>query len=269
MPLEPTVLTRLVEIARKLQDSSAEVHYLEQLGDAWIEAGVMEEALEAFLEVLKIDPESTTARRRLSRFQEMGVPGAERIPEATRESVQGVLETTGATLSVRDDPASAIQGDEWIDLGALLEEFRDGIKNQIAGDDATGHYDLAVSHQGMGLLEEAVEELDVVLACPGLADEMEWRARELRGTCLLALHRHREAVHEFRTALERPVPARESRCSLLYHLGVSLESAEEWREAADIFERVCDEMPGFLDAGARRAACVARSRGEEPGAAAA
>lgn len=262
--LEPLVLGRLVEIARKLEDSAAEVHYLEQLGDAWIEAGVMEEALEAFLEVLHIDPDSCTARRRLSRFQEMGLPGAERIPEATRESVQGVLESAGALMSVRDDPVSAIQSDEWIDLGALIEEFRDGIKNQIAGDDAPGHYDLAVSHHGMELFEEAVEELDAVLACPDLAVEMELHARELRGVCLLALRRHREAVHEFRTALERPVPDTESRCSILYHLGVALESAEEWREAAEIFDRVRDELPGFLDAEGRQSACEMRANGIDP-----
>jgi tetratricopeptide (TPR) repeat protein len=267
--LEPMVLRRLVEIARKLEDPAAEVHYLEQLGDAWIEAGVMEEALESFLEVLRIDPDSCVARRRLSRFQEMGVPGAERIPEATRESVQGVLEAAGARMSVRDDPASAIQSDEWIDLGALIEEFREGIKNQIAGDDAAGHYDLAVSHHGMELFEEAVEELDLVLACPDLTVEMELHARELRGACLLALQRHREAVHEFRTALERPVPDPESRCSILYHLGVALESAEEWREAAEIFDRVQDELPGFLDAEARQSACELRANGIDPGARAA
>ncbi len=268
-PLEPTVLRRLVEVARKLDDPAAEVHYLEQLGDAWIEAGVMEEALEAFLEVLRIDPDSCVARRRLSRFQEMGVPGAARIPEATRESVQGVLESAGARTSVRDDPASAIQSDEWIDLGALIEEFREGIKNQIAGTDAAGHYDLAVSHHGMELFEEAVEDLDLVLGCPDLTVELELHARELRGACLLALRRHREAVHEFRTALERPVPDAESRCSLLYHLGVALESAEEWREAAEIFDRVRDELPGFLDAEARQHACELRANGADPDARAA
>jgi tetratricopeptide (TPR) repeat protein len=262
--LEPMVLRRLAEIARKLNDSSAEVHYLEQLGDAWIEAGVMEEALEVFLEVLRIDPDSCTARRRLSRFQEMGVPGAERVPEATRESVQGVLEGAGARTCVRDDPASTIQSDEWIDLGALIEEFRDGIKNQIAGDDPAGHYDLAVSHHGMELFEEAVEELDLVLACPGLSVEMELHARELRGVCLLALRRDREAVHEFRIALERPVPDTESRCSVLYHLGLALEAAEEWREAADIFDRVHGELPGFLDAEARHRACEMRANGIDP-----
>jgi tetratricopeptide (TPR) repeat protein len=263
-PLEPTVITRLVEIARKLGDQVAEVHYLEQLGDAWIEAGVMEEALEAFLEVLRIDPDCSTARRRLSRFREMGVPGAERIPEATIESVQGVLEAAGARLSVRDDPSSAIQSDEWIDLGALIEEFRDGIKNQIAGDDAPGHYDLAVSYHGMGLFEEAAEELDLVLACAGLAAETELRARELRGICLGALQRHREAVHEFRTALERPVSDPKSRCSLLYHLGMALESAGEWREAAETYGRVQDESAGFLDADARRQSCKMRANGIDP-----
>ena len=69
--------------------------------------------------------------------------------------------------------------------------------------------------------------------------------------------------------LERPVPDTESRCSILYHLGVALESAEEWREAAEIFDRVRDESPGFLDAEARQSACEMRANGIDPGACAA
>lgn len=260
-PLEPVILGRLVEIARHLSDAAAEVHYLTLLGDAWIETGELEEALETFLRVLNVDPENTTARRRLSRFREMGVPGAERIPEETRNSIAGVLETSGARLSVAE-PKPSISSDEWVDLGALLEEFRTGVKNQIAGDDHQSHYDLAVSHRGMGLLEEAIEEADTVLAEPNLPPDLECSARELRGLCLLDLARHREAVHEFRTALERLEEAGR-RPGFHYHLAVALESVSEWQDAAESFERALSVAPAYLDAGARLAACRSRAREAE------
>ena len=253
-PLDPTALTRLVEITRLQEDSAGELHYLVLLGDAWIEAGVMEEALEVFLQVLQIDPEDSTARRRLARFREMGVPGAERIPEETRNSIAGVLETSGATLAV-GAPARAVASDEWVDLGALLDEFREGVKKQIAGDDWQSHYDLAVSHQGMGLFDEAIDEADALLGAPGISPEMEGQARELRGLCLMELQRHREAVHEFRSALEQPVEEGPRRLSLLYHLGVALESVAEWREAAEIFERIAEEEAPFSDVDERRDRC--------------
>ena len=39
---------------------------------------------------------------------------------------------------------------------------------------------------------------------------------------------------------------------------------EEWREAAEIFDRVRDELPGFLDAEARQGACEMRANGIDP-----
>ena len=254
-PLDPTLLERLVRASRGMADATAEIHYLVLLGDAWIEEGELPKALPIFLQVQRCDRGNPTARRRLARFREMGLPGTESVSDGADEeadSMRGVLETSGAHVSIGSD---AIRSDEWVDLGALLEEFRQGVKNQIDGDDFQSHYDLAVSDQAMGLYEEALEQAEMVVGHSQVPLEMELSVRELRGNCLMQMERHREAVHEFRTALEKAGDEPVRRWSILYHLGLALQSAGEWREAAEAFETILNGSPGYLDAPERLRTC--------------
>jgi tetratricopeptide (TPR) repeat protein len=256
-PLEPIGLSRLVDVARALHDSSAEVRYLILLGDAWIEAGEMEKALPVFVQVQQLDGENGTARRRLARFREMGIPGAEEISPPAGGPIAEVLEIPQSHVTVGPAQSDPIDR-EWVDLGALLEAFQEGLKNQIAGDDYQSHYDLAVSHRSMGLFEEAISEADQALGAPEVPADLECRARELKGLCLAELERHREAVQEFRSALDRPSDDAERKLSLQYRLAVALESVGEWQQAVEVFEQVLSVTPDYLDAPLRRDRCLQR-----------
>lgn len=256
-PMDREVLSRLLTIAERTGDEEGELFYLPQLGDAWCEDGDLAEALRVFARVLRLDPENGTARRRVMRLREMGVPGAESVLEESRRSIAGVLDTAGAHVVASDRPG--VESDEWVDLGELLHEFQAEVKKQIDGDDYQSHYDLAVSHRSMGLHEETLEELDLVLSRPELPFELAGLARELRGTSLMEMQRYREAVHEFREALEMSPDAGQRRWTLLYHLGCALEAVGEWREAVDSFDQVLRDAPAFLDAAERRNACSAGS----------
>ncbi|MEZ4651136.1 MAG: tetratricopeptide repeat protein [Candidatus Eisenbacteria bacterium] len=240
------VLARLVETVRYLQDHHGEIHYLVLLGEVWIEEDELEEALECFLKVVRLDPENATAKRRLSRFREMGVRGAEVIEESDSNSVHGVLETGRSEVAVRGSEES-FRSEDWVELEGLLEEFKDGLKSQMDDGDYQGHYDLAVSYHGMGLLEEALEAADLALACEKIPEATERQARELKGSCLTELHRYREAVHEYREAVEKAGSDRQARRTALYHLGRSLEALEEWQEAVDTYVQLKLVAPGFLD----------------------
>ena len=245
-PNNRRVLARLVETVRYLQDHHGEVHYLVLLGEVWIEEDELEEALECFLKVVRLDPENATAKRRLSRFREMGVRGAEVIEESDSNSVHGVLETGRTEVAIRANEES-FRSEDWVELEGLLEEFKDGLKSQMDDGDYQGHYDLAVSYHGMGLLEEALEAADLALACEKIPIATERQARELKGSCLTELHRYREAVHEYREAVEKAGSDRQARRTALYHLGRSLEALEEWQEAVDTYVQLKLAAPGFLD----------------------
>ena len=108
----------------------------------------------------------------------------------------------------------------------------------------------------MGLLEEALDEADAALGAAGIPDDLECRTRELKGQCLVELERHREAVHEFRAALDRPMEDADRRRGLQYALAVALESAEEWHEAAELYEQILSGVTEYRDATTRRERCL-------------
>lgn len=269
-PLDRTILEPLLAVVRRMRDPAGEVRCLIQLGDAFIAEEDYEKALEAFIDVVRLDPDNSTGRRRLIRFREMGVIGADQGPEegsrggwapedaadAAEELLPGVLESGSTSVTVSSEPART--SDEWVDLGALLEEFKSGLQNQIDGDDFQSHYDLAVSHRTMGLHTEAMEELDSILGNTKLPASMAWICRELRGACLADMGRHADAIEELRRTLELPVDDEQKRWSVLYNLARVMESAGEWREAEETYERLIAEAPGFLDARQRREHCRER-----------
>jgi tetratricopeptide (TPR) repeat protein len=244
-PESPWPLEKLIAAVHQLGDTLATVRYLTLLGDLRITREDLEGALGCFLRVIELEPQNATARRRLARFSEMGVPGAERVPEAVQNSVQELIETKGATVAVRDQ--GGVESEEWIDLTALLQEFREGVQAQFGPEDAVGHYDLGVSHQEMGLFEEAIEEFDTVLASSAATPEVVAKTRELRGLCLERLERMREAIFEYRAALEVPGQSESCLMPVRYRLASALETVGDIDEARAIFRELAGEGQPFLD----------------------
>lgn len=242
-------LEKLIAAVHQLGDTLATVRYLTLLGDLRINREDLEGALGCFLRVIEIEPQNVTARRRLARFHEMGVPGADQVPEAVHNSVQELIETKGATVAVRDQ--GGVESEEWIDLTALLQEFREGVRSQFGPEDAVGHYDLGVSHQEMGLYEEAIEEFDCVLASSSADGDLTAKTRELRGLCLERLERMREAIFEYRAALEIPGQAESRRIPVLYRLAKTLEDVGDREEALQIFRQLASAEEPFLDSAVR------------------
>jgi tetratricopeptide (TPR) repeat protein len=232
-PDEPWPIEKLVAVSRELGDTLATVRHLTALGDLLITQEDLEGSLACFREVMSLDPANGTARRRLARFREMKVPGAEDAGDGGSFPIRRAIETQGATVSVRED--GGVESQEWIDLAALLDEFRDGIRAQYRPEDYAGHYDLGVSHLEMGLYEESIEEFDLVLSIRTLPGEVALKAREMRGNALQRLERFREAIHEYRVALEIDGLPPGERDQVRYQLACALERAGDLDEAREIF----------------------------------
>lgn len=227
-------LEKLVAACTLLGDTLGTIRYLTLWGDLLINEEDLAGSLRCFQRVLALDPENATAQRRMARFRGMGLPGADVPPsqEGRPEDIPAAAKE--ATVAVRDRAEPETQ--DWFDLTTLLEEFRDGIRSQLHSADFAAHYDLGVSHFEMGLFEEAIEEFDAVLDGAEVPQDVAARAREMRGQSLIRLERYREAVHEFRTALELPSYGNGDRRELRYQLACALESAGELDESRSILE---------------------------------
>ncbi len=276
---------KLVEISEALQDNAGIVRGLILLGDLCIQEGDLPAAVPRFRRALTLDPENETVQRRLARFAELGMD-VETTPDGAEASapadvsaaaeasapadvsdraetstpadvsnpgtIEEVLSSKEALVDVRtEDSAPADSAhQEWMELGALLEEFQEGIKQQVGEDDAQAHYDLGVSHMEMELYEEALAEFEQALAGEDAAGDFTRRLYELRGTCLSRLDRHREAIHEFRQGLEDGEGSSAERNGLRYLLAREYQAVGEIDAAKESLRSLLEEQPEDREASA-------------------
>jgi tetratricopeptide (TPR) repeat protein len=129
----------------------------------------------------------------------------------------------------------------------VFSAFKKGIQEQVAEGDADTHYDLAIAYKEMGLNEDAVRELEVVLRTGARSIE----ALSLMATCKLALGDAEAAALHLEDALERAGDSDESAVSLRYDLAEALLAAGREAEALEAFQKVSAADPGFRDVAER------------------
>ena len=124
----------------------------------------------------------------------------------------------------------------------VFHAFKKGIQEQIGDEECDAHYDLAIAYKEMGLLDDALEELEIVYR-GGRALE----AASLMAECKLALDRPEEAVHHLHGALKLPEAKGPGAIPLLYDLGVALLASGRNKNALTAFNKVSQADPGFRD----------------------
>lgn len=251
---------KLVEISEALQDNAGVVRGLILQGDLLIQDEDLQAALPFFERVLKIEPGNDTAQRRMARFAELGLEGAGVVPPTGVAGdevplpgvVKDVLAASEAVVDVRDPEApnedEPEEHQEWLEIGALLEEFQEGIRQQVGDEDPQANYDLGVSHMEMELFEEALDQFEIALRGDDLAPSFIRRLYELRGNCQRSLERHREAIHEYRLGLEIEGGTPSERNGLRYLLSRQYEAVGELNAAKEILRVLLDEQPSFREA---------------------
>ena len=138
-------------------------------------------------------------------------------------------------------------GDEERDFQDMLARFRQGIDENIDEADFQSHYDLGVAFKEMGLLDEAIAELQKALRAP----ESKQRTSEALGVCFFEKGAHAVAESVLRRGLELPAARDEERLGILYWLGRALEAQGKGAEARELYRRVFAANIRFMDVGER------------------
>ncbi len=261
-PLSMEAVEKLIEISEALQDNAQIVRGLILQGDLHIREGEIKAAVPVFRRVLEIEPGNSTAERRMARFAELGLTDGREETETPEDAasetpedvstVKQVLGAKAAVVSVQDPGDGAgedLEQQDWLEISALLDEFREGIKQQVREHDLQTHYDLGVSHMEMGLVDEALEEFDAALACSDATPRQKLQLNELRGRCFSRVQRHREAIHAFRSALETEDCNPEEKAGLQVQLAGEHQAVGEADEAIDCLREVLQFKPDHEEAG--------------------
>lgn len=148
-------------------------------------------------------------------------------------------------------------GDEDRDLDDILRTFRRKVDEQIDPGDAASHYDLGLAFKEMGLLDDAIAQLQ--LALRGGSNPL--ATLEVLGECFL--ERGEPAVAEPLLARAARLPGAEEPdlVAVLYLLGRCEEALGRAHAARASYQRVVAVDLGFRDAAQRLAALPAAGDG--------
>ena len=256
---------KAVEFAFKAGDKSKLVDAYLELADALLRSDLPEKARAVYARCAEHDPKNERAKAALA----MLAPAV-----AQPAKPEGKVKAKDAKMKVRDE--AAVDGD-FIDLGSMLTDeedehpakdsrmtvedeeptgdeeqdfqdmlarFKQGIDENIDETDFQSHYDLGVAFKEMGLLDEAIAELQKALRAP----EGKLRTSEMLGVCFFEKGAFGVAESILRRGLDLPASGDQERLGVLYWLGRALEQQGKKADARDLYGRVFAVDIRFLDA---------------------
>ena len=129
------------------------------------------------------------------------------------------------------------------DLADMFEEFRDEVEasepTAVTGDYET-HYNTGLAYREMGLLDQAVEELQaaIALAAPHDGTPRYLQCCNLLGHCFMQKKMPRPAAMWFKKGLDTPGHTEGEYQALRYELGTAYEQMGDLERAIEIFSEV-------------------------------
>ena len=267
-----------VEFAFKSGDKVKLIGAYLELADTLLRSDLPDKARAVYQRVAEHDPGNERATAALAMLAPVAPPPPPPKAKAPARSAEQRTAARDAKLKVRDE---AVDSGEFVDLSAMildeelperdtrmkvadeeptgdeeqdfqdmLQRFKQGIDENIDEADFQAHYDLGVAFKEMGLLDEAIAELQKALR----ASEGKLRSSEALGVCFVEKGAYVVAESILRRALELPASGDQERLGILYWLARALEEQGKRVEARDLYGRVFAVDIRFKDVGARQKA---------------
>jgi len=259
---------KAVEFAFKAGDKAKLIDAYLELADALLRSDLPEKARAVYARVADHDAKNERAKAALSMLAPaVATPAPSGKPEGKvkakdakmkvrdEASADGDFIDLGSMLMEEEEGAPAKDtrmtvadeeptGDEEQDFRDMLARFKQGIDENIDEADFQSHYDLGVAFKEMGLLDEAIAELQKALRAP----EGKLRTSEMLGICFFEKGAFGVAESILRRGLDLPASGDQARLGILYWLGRSLEQQGKKADARDLYGRVFAVDIRFLDA---------------------
>jgi tetratricopeptide (TPR) repeat protein len=264
-----------VEFAFKSGDKVKLIAAYLELADTLLRGDLPDKARAVYQRVAEHDPGNERATAALAMLAPVAPPPPPPKAKAPARGAEQKTAARDAKMKVRDE---AVDSGEFVDLSAMilddelperdtrmkvadeeptgdeeqdfqdmLQRFKQGIDENIDEADFQAHYDLGVAFKEMGLLDEAIAELQKALR----ASEGKLRSSEALGVCFVEKGAYVVAESILRRALDLPASGDQERLGILYWLGRALEEQGKRAEARDLYGRVFAVDIRFKDVGAR------------------
>lgn len=181
--------------------------------------GMVEEAVNVYRKIIKIDTNNAVALRQLSLLgaSEKNVP----IPPSFFDLGEMLKEDV-----VEEPPFRP--------LDEVFKEFNEGVQSQIGAGDYESHYDLGISYKEMGLFHEAVEEFK---SCGPLTPRY-FDASFMAALCHKELGEYKEAIEVLDNAIKSDQYNEKRHIALKYEFGILLEATGQRDDALRVFREI-------------------------------
>jgi len=264
---------KAVELSFKVGDKSKLVDAYLELADTLLRTDLPEKARAVYERVAEHDPRNERAKAALAMLAPAAAPTKPEGKVKAKDAKMKVRDEAGldgdfvdlSSMMMEDDaPAKDSRmtvadeeptGDEEQDFHDMLARFKQGIDENIDETDFQSHYDLGVAFKEMGLLDEAIAELQKALRAP----DGKLRTSEMLGVCFFEKAAYGVAESILRRGLELPASGDQARLGILYWLGRALEEQGKKSDARDLYGRVFAVDIRFLDV-EQRAKALAKAR---------
>jgi tetratricopeptide (TPR) repeat protein len=132
-------------------------------------------------------------------------------------------------------------------MSEIFQEFREGLKEQLGGEDFETHYNLGIAYKEMGLLQEALGEFE-------LSEKSESRrldSMSMMALCLVDMGKDDEAVSKLQEGLHLASEGSEEQKGFLYDLGDLYGRIGHQGESMELFDRLHQVDPSYRDVSQR------------------
>jgi len=264
---------KAVEFSFKVGDKSKLIDAYLELADTLLRTDLPEKARAVYLRVAEHDPGNDRAKAALAMLAPAAPPTRPEGKVKAKDAKMKVRDEAGvdgdfvdlSSMMLEDDaPAKDSRmtvadeeptGDEEQDFHDMLARFKQGIDENIDETDFQSHYDLGVAFKEMGLLDEAIAELQKALRAP----DGKLRTSEMLGVCFFEKAAYGVAESILRRGLELPASGDQERLGILYWLARALEEQGKKADARDLYGRVFAVDIRFLDV-EQRTKALAKAR---------
>jgi tetratricopeptide (TPR) repeat protein len=155
---------------------------------------------------------------------------------AIKEALEGEL------LDDDDDPIIPEEPPDQT-MEEVLQEFKSRVEEQVDAGDHRTHYELGIGFKEMGLIDEAIRELQLAVG----GAELHREACAMIALCHRESQNPNEAVKWYCTALEGETAESEAARGLRYDLAEAFLEAGDTQSALDHFRSVLAIDPSFRD----------------------
>ena len=201
----------------------AEEKFEEKLTEAdfYAQQGLKEEAIKIYEELLSIAPDNDEIRKKLRALK-----SEERL-EVKLSLPEEEMPTPTATEA---------------ELMGVFDKFKKGIEEKL-GEDYESHYNLGIAYKEMGMIEEAIKELQVAAKDP----KKTVQSSIMLALCYMDKKLYPLAIKELKKNLESISPDDGSYIGIKFDLARAYEKNNEYENALKLYMEIYAQNPNFRD----------------------